>query len=291
MANNPSNDDKYIIIGVEEKNGIASKFYDVLEFTDQAHYQQYLDSNVEPPIRFEYKQFNYKEFTLSYYRIYDNVDRPYLFKKDIDVPAQSQQLKYNRGDGFIRVGTSTRRLARPDFESIYAVKLGKTDRRSDLEVSFNIGKAEDDFNIVDEKYFDLSVENTSFKSIGFDIEMRVYFDEVVSVRSRDSLKRTMILPRSGNRFEFETIFNPILPNLDVNVEETEYGLIIERNKGKFEKYAVKLPQKSNIIDVFDQELILDSRSNYTLNAEVIIRSDEFINGPLIFKIEKVIANT
>lgn len=288
MANNPVDEDKYIIIGVVEKNGIATDFYNLQEITDQAQYQQYLDSNIEPSIRFEYKQFSYNGFALSFFRIYDNTDRPYLFRKDLIVTENDQQIKYNKGDGFIRVGTSTRRLQRSDFDNIYEGKSKKIDRRSDLEISVCIERAENEFNIRDEKYLDLRVENKSFKSIGFDIEMKILFDQQITVVSRNSLKSTMIIPKRGSSFGIETIYNPTLPNLDVFIEENENYLYIERCKRKFEEYAVKLPQNSFINEIFFKELILRTRKTFTLRAEVTIRSDEFINGPLVINLEEII---
>jgi len=81
MANHPSDEDKYIIIGVKEGNGVASEFYEVTNLIDEAKYRQYLNTNIEPKINFEYKSFMHKGFRLAYFRIFENMDRPYLFKK------------------------------------------------------------------------------------------------------------------------------------------------------------------------------------------------------------------
>ena len=42
MANHPSNEEKYIIIGVSEKDGMVSGFRDIKNLVDQAKYQQYI---------------------------------------------------------------------------------------------------------------------------------------------------------------------------------------------------------------------------------------------------------
>lgn len=63
MANHPSNEDKYIIIGVEEENGKAFGFSAITEVIDEANYQQYINSSIEPEIRFEYKSLIYNRLT------------------------------------------------------------------------------------------------------------------------------------------------------------------------------------------------------------------------------------
>jgi hypothetical protein len=291
MANNPSNEDKYIIIGVKEKEGIASSFQNVDEIDDQAKYQQYLDSNIEPPINFEYRLFNYKEFKLTYFRIYGNIDRPYLFKKNVNLPDQDSPIKYRNGDGLIRVGTSTRRLVRSDLDKIYESKFNEVDRKSDLNVIVVIDKAEDDINITDKNYFDLCIENKSSKSIGFDIEMKIFFDDIPTVRSKDSIKESIIIPKPGSRFGVQTFYNPQIPNFDLSIEEEENYLYIRRTKRINEEYAVRISQNSKKDNVFFKELILNARDNFTLKAEVIIRSDDFKDGPLKINIEEEIKST
>src|SRR4030042_2782121 len=72
IANHPSEEDKYIIIGVIEKDGKASGFQDIKKLIDQAKYQQYIDSNIEPNINFEYKAFEFNGHILAFFRIYKN---------------------------------------------------------------------------------------------------------------------------------------------------------------------------------------------------------------------------
>jgi predicted HTH transcriptional regulator len=92
FVNNPSNLDKYIIIGVNEHEGRALSFRTVNNDVDEAGYQQYIYQNIEPPITFEYKSFQYQSYTLSYFRIFNNTKRPYLFKSDIKDPITNKLL-------------------------------------------------------------------------------------------------------------------------------------------------------------------------------------------------------
>ena len=83
MANHPSNEPKYILIGIKEKNGLASEFIDLSTPTHQAKYQQFVEENIEPKINFEYRSFEYEGHRLAAFIISDNQERPYLFKKDV----------------------------------------------------------------------------------------------------------------------------------------------------------------------------------------------------------------
>lgn len=53
------------------------------ENIDEAKYQEYVNSNIEPKINFEYLPLKYKNHQLAYFRIFGNHDRPYLMKKEI----------------------------------------------------------------------------------------------------------------------------------------------------------------------------------------------------------------
>lgn len=286
MANNPSEEDKYIVLGVNEKNGLASKFNSISSSFDQASYQQYLDSHIEPPINFEYVNFIYESYNLFYLRIFENYDRPYLFKKDLVIGEGTNNIKYFKGDGFIRVGTSTRRLERGDFDNMYNAKSKPTDRKSDLTISWSIGDAENDINISERKYLDFNIENKSNKSIGFDVEMDILFDGYPTLCSRYSLKKSFIIAKPGNPFEISTFYTPTLPNLDVYVEENESRLHVELNRRKFEKYAMTIPQRTIVTDIFQQELIIIPKTSFHLKAQLLLKSDEFINGPLQYDLDE-----
>ena len=57
FANHHSDEDKFIIIGVEEENGVAKDFFEIENITDEASYQNFANENIEPTINFEYKSF------------------------------------------------------------------------------------------------------------------------------------------------------------------------------------------------------------------------------------------
>lgn len=82
MANSKDEDDKYIIIGVKDKINGEKEIIGIEEVKEQAEFQQLVNDNIEPKIKFEYRTIQYKDKMLGYYKISkDNKDRPYMAKK------------------------------------------------------------------------------------------------------------------------------------------------------------------------------------------------------------------
>lgn len=281
MANHPSDEDKYIVIGVIEKNGIASGYCNINDLVDQAKYQQYIDSNIEPNIKFEYKAFDFNGYKLSYFRIFNNTDRPYLVKKEIKNAVNTNKVEYREGDGFIRVGTSTKKLTRKDFDKIYESKYHSIDRKSDIKVTpyFELSR----INALSEiglNYLDISIENTSNRSIALDIEMKVYKGDNFTILSETDLKKEL---NRRNTDSFSVVYE--MPSLHVGMEDFDNYVLISRTRLRIEKTAIILPQKAIEKDVFCQYLyVLQSEPNL-IRAEIIIRSDDFTEGIFINTVE------
>lgn len=284
MANHPKDEDKYIIIGAIEKNGMAESFKDVSELTDQAKYQQYLDSYIEPSINFEYKPILFKEKQLAYFRIFDNEKRPYLFKKKVQIPKEKDksQIVYNEGDGFIRAGTGTRRMVRSDFERVYKKRFLQKDRKNDLKIHPTLNYFEE-FPFDDEitvMVLDLDIENTSNKSIDFDIELKIQKKENYAVTTSTEFQRKM----NEQSSPFGMI-NPVLGNLHVESEEDELDFVFRRTKLRNMRTAVNIPQVKTDKDIFDKEILLIFNNKCKVAFEVIIRSDDFTGGAVIQNFE------
>lgn len=289
MANLPANEDKYIIIGVIEENGRPFKFCDIENITDQAKYQQYLDSNIEPTITFEYKTVNYEGHHLAYFRIFNNTDRPYLIKKEVRNGSDNDQIEFREGDGFIRVGTSTKKLTRSDFDKIYESKYKKADRKNDIIIKPYFGVPVDEIlSELSVKYFDISVENNSNKSIELDIQMKVYkgseFDLFSDTQLIKEIKDRQPKPTEifGLRLpDFDT------PMIDLHVDYKDFPdhILVSRIKLRNEKTALRLAQNEIEKDIFNQRIILLEEGSNMIKAEIIIRSDDFTEGQLSQTIE------
>lgn len=280
MANHPKDEDKYIIIGAVEKNGMADSLMDIPKLTDQAQYQEYLNAYIEPAITFEYKPIIFKGKQLAYFRIFDNKNRPYLFKKAVQMPKGNggNQMVFKEGDGFIKTGSGTKKMVRSDFERIYRDRFAQRDRSQDISISA-YSYEDDEFQVDDNvslKVFDLDIENHSNKSINFDIELKLFDNEDIGVISRTELKRQN---SSG------LLAGAVSYNFHVEMEKNEGYTIFRRSKMRYEKTAVSIPQGSTDKHVFDEEIIAFVKRESTVLAELTTRCDEFTEGALIQKFE------
>lgn len=134
MANADTDDDKFIIIGIHIING-NKKIKGIAEkMTDSATYQQLIEDNVEPTVKFEYVPFLYEGKQLAYFRIFDCHDKPFMMKKEYD------NLK--RGDSLIRKGTHQTRLTRRDLDIIFNKRFRKEYFMGNIEFGFS----DNDFN-------------------------------------------------------------------------------------------------------------------------------------------------
>ena len=283
FANHHSDSDKYIIIGVKEKDGVASQFYEIENLTDEATYQQFLNDNIEPKINFEYKSAIFDDKQIAYFRIFGNKNRPYLFKKNLQNPV-TKKPEYKIGDGYIKVGSSSRKLERSDFENIYKTRFTEKDRKNDIEIEPYFGATDNDEIVKwDIKYLDVKITNQSNKSIEFDAEMKVFKSEDYGLISEDDLVKELKSKRkkksSGFGVDFE-ITQPQLMNLHVDYKEKENYVIITRNN-LAKKTAINLAQNSSESDIFCQHLFVLGDNAGEIKAEITLRSDDFTEGSLI----------
>lgn len=281
FANHHSDEDKFIIIGVEEENGVAKDFFEIENITDEASYQNFANENIEPTINFEYKSFIYNDKKLAFFRIYNNKSRPYLFKRDVQSLGLNK-TDFRAGDGFIRVGSSSKKIARNDLENIYNTRFTNKDRKGDLDIEPYFAVSDDeDLSKLDIKYFDIKITNHSNKSIDFDVEMKVFKSNGVILISKDELKRELKKKRKTNYsfgFDFEMI-QPQINNLHIYFKEEEEFILISRNR-MTRKTAISLLQNSSEKDVFCQHLFVLNKDEHEIKVELTIRSDDFTEGLL-----------
>lgn len=287
MANHPSNEDKYIIIGVVEAKGQAVGFKSITKTVDEANYQQFINEYLEPSIKFEYIPFEYKGFSLTYFRIYNNSSRPYLLKKDFRNAADHRKIEYREGDGFIRKGTTIKKITREDLEEVYTNRFVLKDRKSDIEVSPIILKSDDEllseYNL---SCIDIKIENKSNKSIGLD-EIELIIDKtndltvITKTEARKSIKKL-----EQDKDEFTGPFKFNIPTIETEIDffgddvvEEGNRYIITKGKLRTETYVLTLPQKGIRDSIFNKSIIIIAdKETYTLDVEVIIRSDDFTEG-------------
>jgi hypothetical protein len=286
FANQLSDDDKFIVIGVKETGGVSKEIFNIDNPTDEAKYQQFIQDN-EPKINFEYKVDKHIDKTMCFFRIFKNKERPYLFKKDVINP-QTNKPDYKYGDGFIRIGSSSRKIGRKELDDINKNKLKYFDRRSDLEIVPVIGSPSDgEIKNLDIKYLDIEVINKANKSINFDIEMKLTKKEGFLILAELDFKkqlRKQNLIKKTNLFLPEINFKqPLIGNFNIDTTENESELIVSRTPIK-NRTAITLPQNSKQKDVFNQCVILVQNQKNQIKGEVTIRSDDLIDGAFVKKI-------
>ena len=287
FANHPSENPKYIFVGIKEKGGIAHEFFDVDDSIDEATFQNFLYDNIEPKINFDFRYIEYEGRKIGYFKILGNIDRPYLFKKDVKNPSDDK-LQYKIGDGFIRIGTSTKKIDRKDLDEIYKVKYSNRDRKGDITIKPYYKYSDNEyFKGLELKYIDVEIANNSNKSIDLEAEIKIFKADGFVLITEPELERKL-RKKSGSTsigFGIESI-QP--PNLHISYSDEYDHIFLERNcLGR--KSAISLAQHSIEKDVFCQFLFVLEEEPQEIFAELILRSDDFTNGPLkkeiIFKHE------
>lgn len=276
MLNHPDQNEKYIVIGVVEKGGVANSFINVENPIDQAKYQQILTKYLEPEVHFDYKSVKHQNYDLMMFRFYNNNLRPYLTKADIP-NSDGSKLDSRVGDGYIRAGSSTRKMNRKDFELIYHNRLATNDRASDVEVELVSGVPQNnELSDTNVRYVDLIVKNNSNKSISIDISVFIKkdvnfllmseFDLLTSLDEEKAKRRRTITPISS-LFRHQDHF--------FSIEEVSDGY-----KASYDR-SINILQSDECANVLGENMVMLISKHSKLEATVIIRSDEFINGPVI----------
>lgn len=280
MANHPSNEDKFIIIGVKDENGVANEFFNIDSLIDDSTYQQLLQSSIEPHINFEYKSFLFNGFNLAYFRIYDNFDRPYLFKKDIQNSLITNKNEFKIGDGYIRIGSSTKKMSRSNFDNIYSNKFKNIDRKDHISVEpylKNNSTTNWDIDVID-----FAITNLSTKSIDFDIEVKIKKTSEFEIIEKTDFDYEIKLEtyKKKPKGTFAILVSPIPVkdfNLHIIVEKFDDFWIVKRNRINSPKGAVNIPQ-----NYCENSVLLNSifvlGNPKTVDVEVTLRSDDFIEG-------------
>ena len=122
FANLKSDEDRYIIFGVEDKSrnlvGIKPETYIGVDAQDN-----YLEQTVEPFIKIESEMFRYNGKMIAYIKISkENPDRPYVIKESC-----GKHNLIEKGDIYIRKGTCNQKATRMDLDDMYETRLLKQD--------------------------------------------------------------------------------------------------------------------------------------------------------------------
>ena len=129
FANVDSSRDKYIIYGVKEsKDGHIFVGLSDFDIGDPSIYQNLINEKIEPYINIEFLkgEFENKKYIILVIKA-DKDKRPYIVSK----AYENNNIILQKGESWIRIGSSKDRLIRRNYENIY------NDRRGPLEIQLN----------------------------------------------------------------------------------------------------------------------------------------------------------
>lgn len=119
MANSMDDDDKFIIVGIKDNIDGKKEIIGIGDGKEQAEFQQLVNENIEPKIKFEYRIILYKDRTIGYYKISkDNKDRPYIAKKQYTKGRNIRQ-----GECYIRKNSTNSIALRRDYDIFYNERI------------------------------------------------------------------------------------------------------------------------------------------------------------------------
>lgn len=114
FANHPSDEDKFIIFGVEDD---TRQVYGLKKapFGDISEIENYLFKTIEPYVKIDAEYFDLNGKMVAYIKISsDNKNRPYVIKKTCGNKAYIE-----KGDIYIRKGTCNQKADRMDIDAMY----------------------------------------------------------------------------------------------------------------------------------------------------------------------------
>lgn len=288
MANNFLYDECFIIVGVYERDSGEKEIFPIDKYHDDSIYQQFVSSNIEPKINFEYRQYVYDSKKIAYFRIFNNDDKPYLLSKEVKI----KESLYQRGCGFIRRGTATEIIGRKELDRIYELKYSAQDRSDSIKILFGNEQSNDSLTdrvVLNGKDYLLNifVQNTGNKSVTIhDIEAEIYKSNGLEVLNYFDLKvaesqkefRKKEKERNyGNFLVRPSSFSSFMSNA-TSLGMRECDLV---DNGKYWKLTLFLHKESYRIAQKDKEKLLGGillKSNDGFEGsriKIIIRSDDF----------------
>lgn len=218
MANADTRDDRFIIIGVKHYPDGRRDVLGIDDFVDDAIYQKLVNDNIEPDVYFEYSTIDFDDKKLAYFRIYNCIDQPYMFKKDYNIKDSGT---IQRGESFVRKGSFTTRLVRRDIDRIFKSKLNNYNFEELIEVTPQCNESKDYFSYASSEFVFPSDEAK------LEIEEAIIYRERVEREKRESKIDESIRPELKSIFNvplLDTYYNPYGPYEQRNIHTLKKNL-------------------------------------------------------------------
>ena len=112
LANAHTDGPRYLLIGVNNDGSLAG--IDPGEY-DDARFQQVINSRVEPPIHFSFREYVVDGATIGIIAVQRSIQRPHVISKQL---GDNTQVYRHQGETRIKRGSSTQILVPSDNEMI-----------------------------------------------------------------------------------------------------------------------------------------------------------------------------
>ena len=154
---------------------------------------------------------------------------------------------------------------------MYSAKWTQKDRKGDIELICSIKPSED---LPQFDHVDVTVNNTSNRSINFDLDLKIFKQDGLLIMPKYQIQREIV-------DDFRQAIN-YMPPMGVSTSERDDHFLIATSLKK----GVTLLQNDRLTDILDENaMILMTKEDLVLSCEVLVRSDDFIEGMLIRKID------
>lgn len=209
MANVPTNEKRYIVIGVKEHPDSTKEYFSIPKekIVDQATFQQIVRENIEPTIDFSYYPIELEDNTLGIIEIKNCDDAPYMMKKNY-----GSSLK--KGDCFIRKGSQKEKLTRRDLDEILKFKSNKVFNENIL---FGFGEGVDlQLTVSGVRNLDLPSKRARRKIESILEEKKNNLEKESKLSHLEKITRSV--PRISSPFQSEPYENRSIEQLEENLK-------------------------------------------------------------------------
>ena len=245
---------KYIVIGVKDTPNEDRKIIGLEDISDQASLENIIQENIEPIIHFKYYKYEFKGKMLGILEIGDNIDRPYMMKKDNYI------LK--KGDSWIRKGNRQSRVVREDIDKMIRNK----------------------FNFVDTKKIKIGIENNFKKEQYIKIPKIDYEEQPSNIENKRLMQLLEKLKEYNEKFEKEKLFQSI-SGMEGYIHSSK-KILNGRNNSNEEEILREMKNVST--DFYDEDYYFILEENgLKLNFSIYNDNNHFLEEVKIeFKIDK-----
>lgn len=164
---------------------------------------------------------------------------------------------------------------------IYSKRFTEIDRKSDISVTGIVGIPKDEMYELGFRYIDVCIKNDSNKSISFEAELKVFkSDNYDLVSEGEAIEILHQIRRESGDFPLLSVGSVVTPLPLVHYESNEDHVLVSSSS----RIPYRISQNDKVEDFFSQYLLVRVKRMEPINGLIVIRSDQFSEGPLMLKL-------